>query len=80
MCAPRFNVNSGDAKALAGIDGEALQLDAPLRMESRPRGLRVLVPLGTPREIARRTSHSTPGLSKRLWNVAHGLWPDQESV
>jgi diacylglycerol kinase family enzyme len=79
-CAPRFHVSSGDAKVLAGIDGEALQLDAPLRMESRPRGLRVLVPPGTPREVAPPNVALDSRTFKRLWNVAHGRGPDQESV
>jgi diacylglycerol kinase family enzyme len=79
-CAPRFEVDSGDAKVLTGIDGEALELDAPLRFESRPGGLRVLVPPGTPRQVAPPRIPLGSELFNRLWNVAHGHEPDEKSV
>lgn len=79
-CAPRFEVDSKDAKVLTGIDGEALQLDAPLRFESRPGGLRVLVPPGTPRQVAPPGIPHGSELFNRLWNVAHGREPDEKSV
>ena len=36
-----------DQPILAGLDGEALTFDSPLKLMIRPRGLRVLVPAGT---------------------------------
>ena len=78
-CAPHFHIRSGDAEVLAGIDGEALQIETPLRFESRPGGLRVLVPPGTPREVAPPNVAFHSNTFKRLWNVAHGREPDQDS-
>jgi hypothetical protein len=40
--APSFEVNS-DAPIAAGIDGEALKLEPPLRFSSRPQALRVRI-------------------------------------
>ena len=40
--APSFEVRSDEAVA-AGIDGEALKLDPPLRFRTKPRALRVLI-------------------------------------
>ena len=40
--APSFEVSS-DGPVAAGIDGEALKLDPPLRFRTRPRALRVLI-------------------------------------
>ena len=40
--APAFEVNS-DGPVAAGIDGEALKLDPPLRFATRPHALRVLI-------------------------------------
>jgi len=40
--APSFEVNSDDPVA-AGIDGEALKLEPPLRFRTRPQALRVLI-------------------------------------
>jgi len=38
-----FEVRSRSGKAFAGISGEALELDTPLKCKSRLRGLRVFV-------------------------------------
>jgi diacylglycerol kinase family enzyme len=51
--AGQFEVRSRQGTALAGIDGEALQLRTPLRFSIHPRGLRLLVPADNP-EIARQ--------------------------
>jgi hypothetical protein len=40
--APAFEVNS-DGPVAAGIDGEALKLDPPLRFRTKPQALRVLI-------------------------------------
>lgn len=77
-CAPRFEVGSGNAGVLAGIDGEALKLTPPLRFESRPGGLRVLVPPGTPRQVAPPKVALGSEVFKRLWNVAHGREPHDD--
>ena len=41
-----FEVRSRSGKAYAGIDGEALELETPLRFRAHPGGLRMLVPEG----------------------------------
>jgi diacylglycerol kinase family enzyme len=52
--ASEFEVRSRSGKAYAGIDGEALELDTPLRFAVHPRGLRLLVPAGNLGVAARR--------------------------
>jgi hypothetical protein len=47
-----FEVRSREGTAFAGIDGEALQLETPLRFTIERSGLRLLVPAGNI-EIAR---------------------------
>ncbi len=42
----QFEVRSKSPKVYAGIDGEALELDTPLKFQIHPRGLRLLVPGG----------------------------------
>jgi diacylglycerol kinase family enzyme len=49
-----FEIRSHGGTALAGVDGEALQLDTPLRFRSHPRGLRLLVPPAVVQEAERR--------------------------
>jgi diacylglycerol kinase family enzyme len=44
--AERFEVRARSGRVNAGIDGEALTLDAPLEFVIHPRGLRLLVPEG----------------------------------
>ena len=48
-----FEIRSRSGRVYAGIDGEALELETPLRFEVHPRGLRLLVPKGN-REAALR--------------------------
>lgn len=52
--APEFEVRSRSGRAVAGIDGEALELDTPLRFRIHPRGLRLLVPEGNREQVERR--------------------------
>ena len=49
-----FEVRSRSGKAYAGIDGEALELDTPLRFQVHPGGLRMLVPEGNVEAALRR--------------------------
>jgi len=49
----QFEINSRSGMALAGVDGEALQLPTPLQFTIHPRGLRLLVPASN-LEIAER--------------------------
>lgn len=42
--AEAFQVRSRSGSALAGVDGESLELATPLQFRSHPRGLRLLVP------------------------------------
>ena len=41
-----FEVRSKSGKAYAGVDGEALELEAPLVFRLHPGGLRLFVPEG----------------------------------
>ena len=52
--APEFEVRSRSGRAFAGIDGEALELDTPLRFRIHPGGLRLLVPEGNHEAVERR--------------------------
>lgn len=45
--APTLTIESDDAQIVSGMDGESVELAAPLELRSVPRGLRVLVPAGT---------------------------------
>lgn len=49
-----FEVRSRSGKAYAGIDGEALELETPLRFQAHPGGLRMLVPEGNIEAALRR--------------------------
>ena len=49
-----FEVRSRSGKAYAGIDGEALELETPLRFRIHPRGLHMLVPEGNLDAAVRR--------------------------
>jgi diacylglycerol kinase family enzyme len=51
-----FEVRSRSGKAYAGIDGEALELETPLRFRMHARGLRLLVPEGSVEAAIRRES------------------------
>ena len=46
----QFEVNAKTGSLEAGMDGEAVVLEAPLVVRIRPKALRVLVPEGTPEE------------------------------
>ena len=76
-CAPSFTVAS-DSKVLAGVDGEAIELDPPVRFETRPAGLRVLLPPGTPDEVAPPKVALNSDVFRRLWNVAHDRGADDD--
>ena len=52
-----FEVRSRSGKAYAGIDGEALELETPLRFRIHPEGLRMLVPEGNIEAALRRQAH-----------------------
>jgi diacylglycerol kinase family enzyme len=54
FAAPEFEVRSRSGLAFAGIDGEALELDTPLRFRIHPGGLRLLVPEGNHEVVERR--------------------------
>jgi diacylglycerol kinase family enzyme len=49
-----FEVRSRSGIAYAGIDGEALELETPLRFRIHPQGLRMLVPEGNIEKALRR--------------------------
>jgi diacylglycerol kinase family enzyme len=52
--APEFEVRSRSGTAFAGIDGEALEMQTPLRFRIHPRGLILLVPKGNIEAAERR--------------------------
>ncbi len=52
--ADEFEVRSRSGKAYVGVDGEALELETPLRFRIHPRGLRLLVPKGNLELAVRR--------------------------
>jgi diacylglycerol kinase family enzyme len=74
--APAIRIASDDPTVLAGVDGESMELPAPLDITIVPGGLRVIVPVGTPDE-----PEPTPGIFSRsaianLVQIAGGLSPD----
>jgi len=74
----RFDVRSRSGKAFAGIDGEALELETPLRFEIHPRGLRLLVPKGNLTAAERRRARDVSGGD--LISIARGVDPVAEKV
>ncbi|HXW35271.1 MAG TPA: diacylglycerol kinase family protein [Acidimicrobiales bacterium] len=52
-----FEVRSRSGKAFAGIDGEALELETPMRFEIFPQGLRLLVPGDNADVSLKRAAH-----------------------
>ena len=68
--AKTFVVTSHSGRAFAGIDGEALDLETPLRFESRPSGLRIRVPQDSYDRLRKRQGR-TLGV-KDLLRVALG--------
>ena len=68
-----FEVRSRSGKAFAGVDGEALELETPLRFEVHHDGLRLLVPAGNLAVAEQRRMRQA-----RLWDlvsVARGTAP-----
>lgn len=69
----QFEVRSRSGKAFAGVDGEALELETPLRFEIHPRGLRLLVPQGNLTAAERRRARDVSG--RDLISIARGVDP-----
>jgi diacylglycerol kinase family enzyme len=65
-----FEVRSRSGKANAGIDGEALELDTPLRFRIHPRGLLMLVPEGNLDAAVRREARDVH--VRDLFRIAAG--------
>jgi|HubBroStandDraft_6_1064221.scaffolds.fasta_scaffold32989_2 diacylglycerol kinase family enzyme len=72
-----FEVRSRSGKAYAGIDGEALELDAPLEFKIHPRGLRLLVSEGNLTAAERRRARDIS--VGDLVAIARGVDPLAES-
>jgi diacylglycerol kinase family enzyme len=70
---PSFTVESGQASLEAGLDGETVSLETPLRFELVPAGLRVLVPKGTRVGLDEQNLRQTKGTIAGLLSVALGL-------
>jgi diacylglycerol kinase family enzyme len=71
--ATRFEVRSRSGTIDAGIDGEALSMDAPLEFAIHPRGLRLLVPEENLQAADRRRAR---GVTVRdLVSIARGVEP-----
>jgi diacylglycerol kinase family enzyme len=65
-----FEVRSRSGSVYAGIDGEALELRAPLRFRMHPNGLRLLVPEGNVEAALRRQARDAR--LKDLLSLARG--------
>ncbi|GAB19985.1 hypothetical protein GOEFS_104_00040 [Gordonia effusa NBRC 100432] len=65
-----FTVTARGGHALAGVDGEALDLPAPLHFRSHPRGLRLLVPADNAQIAASRRARNVG--ARALLDVARG--------
>jgi diacylglycerol kinase family enzyme len=65
-----FEVRSRSGSIYAGIDGEALELEAPLRFQTHPDGLRLLVPEGNVEAALRRQARDVH--LKDLLSLARG--------
>ena len=72
-----FEVRSRSGKAYAGVDGEALEMDTPLRFEIHHRGLRLHVPAGNLVMAHRRRARDVD--LEDLVTVARGIDPDADS-
>ncbi|MCU0311124.1 MAG: hypothetical protein MUE36_09280 [Acidimicrobiales bacterium] len=68
-----FEVRSRSGTVAAGVDGEALELEAPLRFRIHPRGLRLLVPEGNLTEAERRRARDVS--VRDLLRIARGADP-----
>ncbi len=73
--ATHFEVRSKSGHALAGVDGEALDLPTPLRFQTHPGGLRLLVPEEDVLVAEKRRARDVSVGS--LMNVARGRAPEQ---
>jgi diacylglycerol kinase family enzyme len=65
-----FEVRSRSGRVYAGIDGEALELESPLRFRIQPSGLRMLVPDGNFEEAIRRQARDAS--VRDLISIARG--------
>jgi diacylglycerol kinase family enzyme len=72
--AETFEVGSRSGTAYAGVDGEALEMQTPLRFEIHPRGLRLFVPEGNLAEAERRRARDIS--LGDLLSVARGIDPE----
>jgi diacylglycerol kinase family enzyme len=68
-----FEVRSRSGTALAGVDGEALQLRTPLHFAIHPCGLKLLVPAGNVEVAARRQARDVA--IRDLLTIAAGAEP-----
>jgi diacylglycerol kinase family enzyme len=68
-----FEVRSRSGQAEAGVDGEALTLDTPLRFTIHHRGLQVLVPRDNP-AVTMGKHYRSFGV-RGLWDIARGQDP-----
>jgi diacylglycerol kinase family enzyme len=75
--AETFEVRSRSGKAYIGVDGEALEMDTPLRFDIHPRALRLHVPSGN-LAVARRRRARDVDL-RDLVTVARGRLPESDS-
>ncbi len=75
--ATMFEVRSKSGTAVAGVDGEALELPTPLQFQTHPRGLTLLVPKGNIEAAERRAARQV-GL-RDLVAVAAGRERDQST-
>ena len=74
--AERFEVRSRSGRAYAGVDGEALELDTPLKFEVHPQGLLLLVPEGNLSAAVRRRARNVS--AGDLIAIARGVDPISE--
>jgi diacylglycerol kinase family enzyme len=68
-----FEVRSRSGHALAGVDGEALDLPTPLTFQIHPRGLRLLVPEDDVLAAEKRQARAVS--VRDLWAIARGKSP-----
>jgi diacylglycerol kinase family enzyme len=71
-----FEIRSKSGTAFAGIDGEALELETPLRFRIHHNGLRMLVPEGNIDTVVRRQAHDVH--LRDLFMMARGGWDRRE--
>ena len=72
---PSLRIDSNDARVLAGVDGEAMELPAPLDIRVVPGGLRVIVPIGTPEPPAPTAGLLSTQAIGNLLEIAGGVAP-----